>query len=155
MSPTALIAPPRLNVPLSRVRRPPAAPPQVMPIQRIQPQADRLVAHLAREGHPSGVHLEYTACAGSLLGGPLAPATLRRHGCRGLPEAALAEAHLEYLRALYRTDTAARVTLDQIAGQLAYGHNRIAIIADSLGVAQNVIRAAIGLAGRLPVWPED
>lgn len=151
-SPLATL-PPRVCAPPLRVRRPPVSPTQTTAAARVQPE--RLVAHLAGHGDPPGAHLEYTARAGSLLGGPLAPVTRRRKGCHLLPEADLAEAHLLYLRDLYRTNSEARVLLDQLAGQLVYGTNRIAIVADSLGVARNVIRAITGLAGRLPVRHAD
>lgn len=92
----------------------------------------------------------HIARAGALLGGPLAPSTLRRRGCR-----TLAEADLLYLRSLSRTNPEARLMLDQPAGQLTYGSNRIAIVVDSPGVAGNVIRAITGLTGRLPAKRED
>ena len=112
--------------------------------------ADRpaLKAHLTAQGLPEGAQLEFTARPGTLLGGPFTSHPWP--GLRAVWEVDLGPAHLAYLRDMYRSNPAVRLLLDQMAGQYAYGRNRMVVVADTLAAAGNVIRAVEGLAGRLP-----
>ncbi|MFC3605925.1 hypothetical protein [Deinococcus soli (ex Cha et al. 2016)] len=125
----------------------PARPPQV--------QDDKLIAHLTQHGYPERAHLEFTARPGTPLGGPFAGPYGPGRRAPLLSDAELAEKHLTYLRAAYRTDPETRRLLDTLASLYAYGPNRLAIIADRLVVAENVVSAIKGLAGRLPPRVEE
>jgi len=116
----------------------------------------RLFVHLRRAGECERAQVEEAGHPGSLLGGPWTRNKRNKPGTEYVADDQAQQAlHLEYLRSAYRASAGEhlrplRAELGRLAVMHRYGRNRVAVLCDDPLIGENIVRAVLALAARLP-----